>query len=1086
MFKMRLLSLMAFLSISLFTFAQVTTSSITGSVKDDKGASLEGATVSAIHQPSGTPYATSSKKGGGFNIPGARIGGPYKVTVSFAGFAPSEFDNIFLVLGEPYNINVTMSTTASDLVSVVVSGVKRKAATEKAGAATSVGLRQLQNLPTISRSITDFTRLTPQANGNSMGGRDGRYNNITVDGANLNNNFGLSTDALPGGGNPISLDAIEELSVNIAPYDVRQANFTGANIAAVTKSGTNTFHGSVYGLFRNQNYSGLKVSDVKLADPVKSKNVTYGATLGGPIIKNKLFFFGSYENEENTFPGITWSPTGGSGTGNISSTPIDSMRKLSNFLQSTYGYNTGAYDNFPNFASKNRKILGRVDWNIMRGQKLTVKYSDYDSRNDVQVNALSVSNLGSALTSVARFGSQAMSFANSNYAFHDVVKSLSFELNSTFNSKFANQFLATYTKVRTTRETESPLFPFVDILKSNNNNYMSFGRELFSNNNDVKNNTLNITNNFTYFAGKHTITAGASYEYQTVGNQFMPASQGYYVYNNLNDFITNAQPKAFSLTYSIVPGDDAPYSANLKIGQLGIYAQDEINVNSQLKLNVGLRVDRPVYPEQPLSNPAITALNLYDKDGNITHYDVGMWPKATNYWSPRAGFRWDVEGDKVLTIHGSSGVYTGRIPFVYLTNMPTNSGVYQRSEVATTAQLANIRFRPDAAFYKSLFPQGANTTPPSGGFVGIDPDFKFPQVWRTNLGFDRRFGQGWILGMDVLFTKDINSVYMFNANQTAPTSTVTLGSTTRPAFTSTATTVRRLNNGITNAIILTNSNKGAQFASTVQLTKNFAKGFGGSLAYTYTFATEITSNPGSTAASVWQANATSNTQNSIESSFSGFSVPHRIVGSLSYTKEYIKHLGTTISLFYEGAIQGAYSYIYNGDLNFDGNTSADLMYIPRNASEITFASQTVGTTVYTAQQQSDAFFKYVAQDKYLSSHMGQNAERNAARQPWYNRVDFKFLQDIFTNVGKNKHTIQLTLDCTNFLNLLNRDWGIRSFQVVNNPLRVASVTAGVPSFTLATYTPTGATAPILLDRTFINNNSLTSTWRLQVGARYRF
>jgi hypothetical protein len=1086
MLKMRLLGLVAMLSIALCGLSQVTTSSITGNIQGEKGILLDGATITAIHQPTGSQYITSSKKGGGFTIPAARIGGPYKITVSYAGYAPSEFDNIYLALGDAYNLNVAMVSNSSNLGNVVVSGIKRKIGLEKSGASTSVGLRQLQTLPTISRSITDFTRLTPQANGNSIGGRDGRYNNITIDGANLNNNFGLSTDALPGGGNPISLDAIEEISVNIAPYDVRQANFTGANIAAVTKSGSNTFHGSAYGLFRNQNYSGLNISSVKLATPPNSKNVIFGGTLGGPIIKNKLFFFASYENEERTFPGITWSPTGGTGAGNKSSVPIDSLKKLSDFLQANYGYSTGAYDNFPNFASKNTKLLGRLDWNINKQHKVTLKYSDFDSRNDVAVNSFSTSALGNTFfTSVARFGTQAMSFANSNYSFHDVVKSLSFELNSNFRSKFANQVLATYTKVRTTRETASPLFPFVDILRGTNN-YMSFGRELFSNNNDVKNNTLLLTDNLSYFAGKHTITAGISYEAQTVGNQFMPASQGYYVYNSLNDFITNAAPRAFTLTYSVVPGDDAPYSANLEIGQLGIYAQDEIKVNPSLKLNFGLRVDRPIYQSQPVNNPAIQALNLYNKDGGITNYSTGMWPKATNYISPRAGFRWDVEGDKVLVIHGSTGLYTGRIPFVYLTNMPSNSGVYQRQEIATAAQLATIRFDKDAAkTYKSLFPQTANASAPSGGFVAIDPNFKFPQIFRTNLGFDRKFGEGWNLGVDALFTKDINSIYMFNANQSTPTSTVTLGSTIRPAFANSTAATRRLNAGIANAIVLTNSNKGAAFSLTTQVSKSYAKGFNASLAYTYTYASDITANPGSTANSVWIANATSGTQNTIESAYSNFAAPHRLVGSLSYTKEYFKTFASTFTFFYEGATQGTYSYVYNGDVNFDGNSS-DLMYIPSSPAEANFATTTVSGVTFTAQQQSDAFFKYLEQDKYLNTRKGTVAQRNGARLPWYNRVDFRFLQDVFKNIGKNKHTIQLSLDCTNFLNLLNKDWGIRNLAVVSNPLRIASITAGVPTYNLATYTPFGTTVPRLIDRTFINNNSLSSTWGIQIGARYKF
>lgn len=1089
-------------ALPIMVWAQVTTSSITGNVKDDNGTVLEGATILAVHQPSGTQYTTVSKKGGGFTVPAARIGGPYKVTISYAGFTSAQYDGIFLVLGDAYGINATISTNTAALSTVIVSGSKRKTSTEKNGASTNVGLRQLQTLPTISRSITDFTRLTPQANGNSIAGRDGRYNNITVDGANLNNNFGLSTDALPGGGNPISLDAIEEITVNIAPYDVRQANFTGANIAAVTKSGTNTFHGSVYGYYKNQNFVGTKVGDVNIATPASNKNTIWGATLGGAIVKNKLFFFVNYEKEDKTTPpGNTYTPTGGSGIGNTSSVPIDSLAKLSNYLSSKYGYNTGKYDNFDNFKSNNTKFLGRLDWNISNAHKLTLKYSEYNSANDVSLSGQSIPNsAGSGVfTSVPRNGSNAMSFQNSNYGFKDVVKSASLELNSSFKSRFSNQFLATYTMVRDTRTT-SAIFPFVDILATSTsttkNNYMSFGTDPYSDNNDVKNNTLSLTDNFTYYAGKHTITVGGSYEYQTLANEFMPAAQSYYVYGSLNDFMTNATPKAFSLTYSLIPGQPAVYAANLKIGQLGFYAQDEVNINDRFKLTYGLRIDRPVYPEQPLSNPAIANIGLADKNGNgnTTNYSTGAWPKATNYYSPRAGFRWDVDGDKKLIIRGGTGLYTGRIPFVYLTNMPTNSGVYQFSAVATAAQLATIGaggFNPNPTTYQNLFPQVAASSAPTGGFVVIDPNLKFPQIWRTNMAFDQKFGNGFVFTLEALYTKSLNDINMVNVNQAIPTSTVTLGGTSRPAFAANTPASRRLNPAYANAILLTNNNRGGAFSLTSQVSKNFSKGFYGSVAYTYTFATDITSNPGSQASSTWQGNATSGTQNSIESAYSGFAVPHRVVANLSYRLEYIKHLSSTFSFFYSGSAAGSYSYIYNGDINYDGN-SADLMYIPK-ASEISAAMFTAFTTsgttpvTFTAQQQSDAFTAYVAQDKYLSSHQGQNAERNGARYPWYNRVDFKFVQEIFSNIGKNRNTLELSLDCLNFLNLVNKNWGITQSTVVTNPLKVASITAaGIPAFNLATYTPYGTVTPVLVDRTFINNNTTSSTWGIQLGVHYKF
>lgn len=1113
----KILSLFFAIALPLFLLAQVTNSSITGSVKGAKNEMLEGATITAVHQPSGTKYVTLSKKGGVFTLPGMRTGGPYQITISYVGYKAQTIDGFSINLGEPYNINTEMQLS-SDLATVIVSGIKKKGGADKSGVATIVGARELSTLPTISRSITDFTRLTPQANGNSFAGRDGRFNNVTVDGANLNNNFGLSTDPLPGGGNqPISLDAMEQVSVTIAPVDVRQSNFTGANIAAITKSGTNTFKGSIYTLYKDQNYTGTKVGDFTLSALAPTKSQISGGTFGGPIIKNKLFFFVSAEWEKKTNPpGTSYSPTGGTGTGNISSVKIDSLKKLSDYLQSTYGYNTGAYDNFPNFHSQNHKYLVKLDWNISNKHKLTLKYNELISNNDVAVNSSSVPNSATSgansWSSQARFGPNAMSFANSNYGFLDVVKSVALELNSNFSSSISNQFIATYTKIQDTRTTPGALFPFVDVIgdatKSGvaatyaggaKSNYMSFGTEPYSNNNDVLNKIYNITDNLTYYAGRHTLTAGIAYEYQTVGNMFMPASQSYYTYGSLADFMNPAShPIAYALTYSRVPGVDAVYSAQMKIGQGSIYAQDEFNINPRFKLTYGVRIDRPMYPEQPLENPSITALTFNDKNGNPTNYSTGMWPKATLYVSPRVGFRWDTYGDKQLVFHGSTGIYTGKLPFVYFTNMPTNSGMYQVSALATAAQLSQITFNPDPKAYQGLFTTPA-PVPNSAGFVLLDPNYKFPQVFRTNIGFDKQLGKGWTLTMDAIYTADLNPTIMRNANEATPTGTVNLGGSTRTSFTANATATRRVYNGYANAIVLENTKGGSALAFTTQLSKSFTNGFYGTIAYTYSSAVDFTSNPGSTASSTWSGNATSGTQNTKELSNSSFVVPHRIIASLSYRAEYLKHLASTFSLFYEGAIQGTLSYIYGAgsgtapagfantaDVNYDGNSS-DLMYIPKSASEITFTPLTVGTTTYSAQQQSDAFFAFVAQDKYLSKHKGQVAERNGAKLPFYHRVDFRFLQDVFTNIGKRRNTIQFSFDCLNALNLISKNLGIHDFYVVNNPLRATkNATTGEVRYQLATYTPNGGTTPQLVDHTTIQSISTGSTYSFQVGLRYIF
>ncbi len=1113
LYKRILPFVIALLAIPTVMLGQVTTSSIIGTVKTTTGEGLEGATITATHQPSGSVYTTIAKKGGTFTLSNLRIGGPYVLKVNFVGLKTESITDITLSLGEPYSANVVLSDDSKTLTNVVITGGGKRLNTVKTGASTNINSRMISGLPTISRSITDFTRLTPQANGNSFGGRDPRYNNITVDGANLNNNFAVESSnapPLPGGGaNPISLDAIEEISVNIAPYDVRQGSFTGANISAVTKSGTNNFHGTAYGYWRNQSFNGTNVAGFKLPAAQSSYTKILGASLGGPIIKNKLFFFINGEYEEKSATLSYYVPAGGTGQGNASSVPIDSLKKLSDYLKSKYSYDPGAYDNFSSGApQKNHKYLAKVDWNISNSTKLTVKYSDFQNTQyslPSQSGGINGASNSGLVTYGPKFSSTAMAFGNTIYSTVDKVQSGSFDLTSNFHGKFANQFLATITKISAIKAHPGSQFPFVDITgftPGSKNNYLSFGNEPFNGNyNVVINDVYSVTDNFSYFAGKHTLTAGASYEYQKVGNGFMPGSQGYYSYKSLDDFLNNRAPNQFAITYSLVPGQDAVISANLKIGQIGAYVQDEINVNDNLKITAGLRIDKPSYPEQPLANAAVDALPLYDHSGNITKYSTGSWPKSTIYWSPRVGFRWSLPEDK-LVIRGGTGLFTGRIPFVFLTNLPTGVGPYQFGTLVTTntagANMNDFLFNADphaynpfyntalATKYPNLFPTKGGTVVPTGAYALIANNFKFPQVFRTDLAVDKQLGNGFSATLEALYTKDVNAVYMFNANQPNPDATVNVGGSVRPSFSSTA--ARKLNASSGNAVVLDNTKLGGSFSLTAQVSKSFTKGFYGSLAYTHTEALDVSANPGAQANSVWVANATSLTQNDLQLANSNFNVPNRVIGTLSYRKEFLKHAATTISIFFEGASQGNISYIYNGDVNNDGN-SADLMYIPKSPSEITFVDIKASGTVpaFTAKQQSDAFFQFIAQDPYLSKHMGEVAERNGARQPWFNKVDLKFAQDIFVNIRGHKNTLQFTADVLNAANLINHNWGVKKFFIVANPLKVVTpIVGGAATYQLATYLPQGATTQILLDRTYINNNSTSSTWGMQLGLRYIF
>lgn len=1105
-------SIRGLLSICLLTFCaltgllpdasgQVTTGSITGSVTSTDGAPLIGATVKATHLPSGTVYGTTTLSNGTFTLPGMRIGGPYKIEISYIGYEPGAVEGVRLSLGQPYVLNERLSQGGQQLKEVTVTAISSKLNQERTGASTIINSRELATLPTINRSISDFTRLTPQAGANNgFAGRDGRYNNIQVDGVNLNNNFGLSTDPMPGGSgdgtaSPISLDAYDEISVNIAPYDVRQSGFTGAGINAVTKSGTNTFHGTLYGLYRDQSFNGDKVDGNKLT-VTPQKHQTFGGSLGGPIIKNKLFFFVNAEFEKASEPGIAYTPTGSKYSGNQSSTPVDSLKALSGYLKSKYNFDPGAYENFPNFDTKNHKLLAKIDWNISNIHKLTVKYTDYKGSDMSPLNGSSVPNGGGFLVTGQakslsrlpnnRFSNKSMAFANSNYGTDHIVKTASIELNSHFSAKISNQLLLTYSHINDHRTIPGgKVFPTIDIFDGAGQNQLSAGTDPFTNNNDVINNVLDVTDNFTYYQGNHTLTAGATYEHQKVGNMFMPGSESYYIYNSLADFLNDNYPVYYAYTYSIVPGVKDVYSADLKLGQLGVYVQDEYQVNDKFKLTLGLRADLPLYGEKPIENPAVTQLDFPDKNGKPTHYNTGSWPKDKVLLSPRVGINWDVLGDKSLVVRGGTGVFTGKIPFVWLTNMPSGSGMYQVGVNVTDPAAEGIKFDPNPDGHAAKFPTTGTPGVPSS-FVAIDPDFKFPQVWRTNLGIDKSLGNGFIASVDLMYTKDLNAVRMRDLNLASPTGHLS-GPDDRPYYL--PTDQQKYNSSLKTPIVLENTNKGHSFAGTLQLSKSFNNGFYGSLAYTYTRAKEVSSNPGSQATSAWNNIATVGTTNDVELMPSEYSLPHRIVANFSYRIEYANHAASTLSVYYQGMAQSTYSYTYNGDLNGDGN-GVDLMYIYKSGADAPFVPYTAkdangNSVTYTVQDQAAAYDKFINSSPYLKKHNGSYASRYGALTPWFNQLDMRFLQDFFISTkGGTRHTLEFSVDLINLPNLISnswKNWGYRQMYTIANPLKLNGVDAsGNPTYTLSQYNGN------LVTNAFTTNVSSTSTWGLQLGLRYSF
>jgi len=1100
-FKRILPILIAFLLSSLMIQAQVTTSSITGFVKSASGEPLDGATITAVHEPSGTRYATVSKKDGNFTIPNTRIGGPYKITAEYVGYAPSIIEGVQLNLGQPYNAQFELSQKENVLSEITISALG-KPTVVKTGASTILNAKQIESLPSISRSVTDFTRLTPQSNGSNFAGQDGRYNNLKIDGANLNNNFGLSNDPLPGGGaSPISIESFDEISVNIAPFDVRQSGFTGAGLNVTTKSGTNTFHGSAYGFYRDQSFNG-KYAGGKELTPTPSKNKTYGATLGGPIIQNKLFFFLNAEWENSAVPNAnTYVPAGSTASGTESASPIDSLNKFRDILKSKYGYDAGVYDNRPNYITKNRKMLGKIDWNINDKHRLVLKYSDFKGSDQSPLNASSVPNGGGFIITDPstgktkgptsrlpnnRNGTESIGFSNSDYGTDHIVQSATLELNSNFNSRISNQLLLAYTHINDTRNSPGGMFPTIEIFNADGTvpgvgqyeNYMSAGTDPFTRNNDIINNIAAITDNFTYYAGRHTILAGINYEFQKVGNAFMQGSESYYIYNTLHEFEIDAPPAFYAYTYSLVPGQPKVFSADLKIGQLGVYVQDEFNINPNFKLTYGIRADVPTYIDKPIENPAITALKWPSKDGGTVSYNTGEWPKSKVLVSPRVGFNWKVPQEKGMVLRGGVGIFTGKIPFVFLTNMPSNSGVYQNGVVVTSkADLANYKFNPDPDAYIGNFPTEVTPIAPNA-FVAIDPDFKFPQVLRGNLGVDKQLGNGFVVTGDLIYTKSINAVKMRNLNLVEPPSTLK-GLDNRPYYP--AGFQNKVYPNLGSEIVLENTQKGYAFSATAQITKRPSKGFYGSLSYTYSLSTEISPNPGSRATSAWESIANRGTPNDEELYYSSYALPHRVLGNISYRLEYANHFATTISLYYEGTNNSNYSYVVGGDVNRDGNNKSDLMYIYAKGTDVPFVAN--GST--TIEQQQKAYDQFIESSPYLRKHKGQYAERNSALTPWFNRVDARLMQDFFIKTGNTRHSLQFIVDVINLPNLLNRDWGIRKQYTVNTPLTLKGIDAdGRPTYTMADVKVDGVFVP--RTEAFEPVQSFSTTWGMQLGLRYKF
>ena len=1072
--------------------AQVTTSALGGRVVDAAGEPVIGAAVVATHTPSGTVYGVVTNEAGRYTINGMRAGGPYSVEVSCLGYQSVLYTDLTLQLAETFALDAELKDDSEMLSeAMVIAAAASKFSAQKTGAATNISSNEITSLPTVSRSITDVTRLSPYGgNGMSFAGQDGRTANFTVDGANFNNNFGLNS-GLPGGGTPISIDAIEEMQVVISPYDVRQTNFIGGGVNAITKSGTNKFRGTAYVYHQNQDLHGDTVDGTQIDGArAKDMNTTYGFTLGGPIVKNKLFFFVNAELTKTPSVVNRWraSEDGVADANNyISRTTIADMERVSKFVKEKYGYDTGSFTNFPADES-NRKILARIDWNINEDHKLAIRYNHTLNRYWSAPNKTSMDG-GSRLAS-ARMSKNSMSYANSMYSQDNLVNSVSLDLNSNFSDNLSNQFLVTYSQLNDVRGSSSDLFPFIDI-KKDGDNYLSLGYELFTLNNGVHNTVATLKDDLTYYAGNHKAVFGLSAEYQMADNVYMRSGTGYYRYNSVDDFINGAAPEVVCLTYGY-NGEEQP-AARVRFYKAGLYAQDDWNVSESFKLNYGLRLDGLFFNNSDVvTNNAILGLTYYDENGNERHIDTGKWPSASITVSPRIGFNWDALGNNSLKVRGGTGLFSGRIPLVFFTNMPTNSGSVQyqakigpagdkvdmnqfagglQVDSEGKATIAALRDKLVSLGYPYDYKPEDGVLPSS--IAAVDPKFKMPQVWKTSLALDYNFPTSFPFSLTAegIFNKTVNAVCASDWSLLQPEGFAKFnGVDNRPIFPADFRQGRK-------AIVLENTSKGYGWSANVTLKMQPIEGLSLMAAYTHTVNKEVTGMPGSDAESAMYYVPTVSGINRTGLHNSQYVTPDRAVASVTHSDK----SGNHFSFIYE-AWRGGYNYSYMLTNDMNGDTyQYDAIYIPTDEQVKN------GEFRFVSEDDANRFLAFAHADKYLSKNQGKYAEAYSVYSPWVHRVDFSYKHDFKVNIGKTTNTLQLCLDVKNLLNMFNSSWGVSKYI---NPEVFTTGEARILKYEGMDKEgyPTFSTIPGLdaNTQTFVYDHSLGQCWYASIGIKYLF
>src|SRR5688572_7474887 len=1097
----------------------VTTGSITGVVADEQMRAVAGASVVAIHAPSGSVYEATTRGDGRYSIPGMRVGGPYSVTVSFTGtgggtaFQPQTEDNITVNLGVATDVPITVRAIAIEERVPVTAQIDPVFSSSRTGAATAVNRMDLAELPTISGRVSDVTRLTPQASGTSFAGQDSRQNNMTVDGSYFNSPFGLG-EGQPGGRTgvaPISLESIEQVQVSVAPFDVRQGNFVGAAVNTVTRSGTNQLTASVYHRMRNEDFVGTEANGLTVNPGTFTFRDT-GVLAGGPIVRNKLFVFGNYENEEDKRPLHTFRANNGGEPvgGNVTRVLASDLTALSSYLSQNFAYETGGFADLPSVTPAKRYLI-RTDFNLDNRNKFSFRYNQLDSSAFKVMSGSASAGLGRTL-GVNGF----IPFANSNYDQLENIKSGIAEWNAVIGQTMSNTLQGGYTTNNENRR-DIQLFPFVDILAPDGTTYISFGSEPFTPNNELLYQTTQIQDHFTKFGNSHSLTFGFTYQQYKAQNSFFNCcKQGAYVYSSLADFYADANgylanpnrtssaitPRRYQIRWMNIPGLDKPVQ-NLNIVNAGGYVQDEWRPSSNLTMTAGIRFDVPAFDNnETYPNPNADALTFRDETGAPVQYSSGLLPDANVLVSPRFGVNWDVAGDQQTQLRGGVGIFTGPPLYVWISNQLGNTGVLQGSllEDNPTAR----PFHPDITRYR---PTNVTGAPAASYELNVtDNDFRFPQVLRSNIAVDRRLPWGLTGTAEFVYNKDVNGIYYINANLPSAQSAFA-GVDARPrwvgpacATPSAAACVTRINNAagnqVTAAIVMKNQSIGDSWNLSGSLSKAFYHGLSLRGAYSYGDA-HNTIDPGSTAGSSFNLNPHSGDPNNPGVGRSAAAQGHRVFVQTSYSRSYFGFGATTISAFWEakpslngagGGISSNASYVFAGDMNGDGGSGNDLIYIPRDPSEMNFVAFTGGGVTFTPDQQAAAFEAYINQDPYLSKHRGEYAERGGLWNPIVKRMDLSIMQDVFRNIGGKRNAGQFRMDFLNFGNLLNSKWGVSQRLVV--PITQAY---GAQILTNATADAQGRASyrmavvnNQLVTRTFQSSSSLADVYQFMLSFRYSF